>query len=126
MKFVYRRLKFIPMYTLAGFYIFSPPKTLPLSFQLTSFTFSNFKFLTFFILPIFLIFPISIIKIFPLILLHSSSRFILLTYFIPPRFTIPNLFPLLHRSDFFSQSFFFFSLQCSVHGSEPSFQFFPF
>ena len=64
----------------------SSPTMLPLSFRSTSFTFPDVKFLTFPILPIVLLFQTSFKKIFPLILLHSFSSFILLTYFTPPRF----------------------------------------
>ena len=86
----------------------SNPTILPLLFR-SSFIFSNFVYI-----------------IVPLILLDSSSRFILGSYFIPPRFTTPTSFPLLHYLAFFPLSSFIFScnrfsLQCPVHDYVPSF-----
>ena len=93
----------------------------PLSFRLTFITFSDDKFLTFPIPPIFLLFLISFINIFPLILLHSSFRFILLTYFIPPRFTSPTSFPLLYCSAFSRCLSFYRSFYRSLTNFDTSF-----
>ena len=85
---------FIPMYTLSGFNISPPPYN---AFPLSSINiFYIFQSQISHSCRIFLIFPISFTNIFPLILLHSSSHFILLTYFIPPHFvSFTSLFSCL-------------------------------